>query len=108
MDDISAFADLITSLRSAVEFAKAIMDVSDDDRLRTKILDLTREIMSAQSCALATQSAQVELLQSKRGLEDELAKLKAWNMERYRYELQSVGAGAVAYVPKQSMRGTEP
>jgi hypothetical protein len=108
MDDISAFTDLITSLRSAVEITKAIMDVSDANRLQTKILDLTKEIMSAQSCALATQSAQLDLLQSKRGLEDELAKLKTWNMEKYRYELQNVGSGAIVYVPKQSMRGTEP
>jgi hypothetical protein len=108
MDDVSAFTDLITSLRSAVEITKAIMDISDANRLQTKILDLTKEIMSAQSCALATQSAQLELLQTKRGLEDELAKLKAWNMEKYRYELQNVGSGAIAYVLKQSMRGTEP
>jgi hypothetical protein len=108
MDDISAFAGLITSLRSAVEITKAIMDIGDTNTLQTKILDLTKEIMSAQSCALATQSAQLELSQSKRGLEDELAKFKAWNMEKYRYELQNVGSGAVAYVLKQSMRGTEP
>ena len=108
MDDIVAIADLITSLRSAVEITKAIMDISDANRLRAEILHLTKEIMSAQSCALATQSALVELLQSKQGLEDELAKLKAWNMEKYRYELQNVGSGAIAYVLKQSMRGTEP
>jgi hypothetical protein len=108
MDGISAFAGLITSLRSAVEITKAIMDIGNTSTLQTKILDLTKEIMSAQSCALATQSAQLELSQSKRGLEDEVAKLKAWNMEKYRYELQTVGSGAVAYVLKQSMRGTEP
>jgi hypothetical protein len=108
MDDIADIADLITSLRSAVEITKAIMDISDANRLHTEVVQLTKEIMSAQSCALATQSAQLELLQSKRGLEDELAKLKAWNMEKYRYELQNVGSGAIAYVLKQSMRGTEP
>jgi hypothetical protein len=108
MDDDSALTDMITSLRSAVEITKAITDISDANMLQTKILDLAKEIMSAQSCALATQSAQLELLQSKRGLEDELAKLKAWNMEKYRYELQNVGSGAITYVLKQSMRGTEP
>jgi len=108
MDDISAFAGLITSLRSAVEITKAIMGIGDTNTLQTKMLDLTKEIMSAQSCALATESAQLELSQSKRELEGELAKLKAWNMEKYRYELQNVGSGAVAYVLKQSMRGSEP
>jgi hypothetical protein len=105
---VSAFAELTTSLRSAAELTKAMLHVSDINTLRSKILDLTKEIMSAQSGALATQSTQLELLQSKRDLEDELAKVKAWNMEKYRYELQNVGSGAVAYVLKQSMRGTEP
>jgi hypothetical protein len=108
MDDISAIAGLIISLRSAVEITKAMMDIGDSNTLQTKILDLTREIMSAQSYALATQSAQLDLSQSNRCLEDELAKLKAWNLEKYRYELQTVGSGAVAYVLKLSMRGTEP
>jgi hypothetical protein len=108
MHDISALADLIASLRSAVEIMKSMLDVRDADRMQTKISELTREIMSVQSCALAAQSSQLEVLQSMRGLEDELAKLKAWNLERYRYELQSVGPGAMAYVLKQSMRGTEP
>jgi hypothetical protein len=91
MDGISDFAELSTSLRSAVEITKAMMHVSDVNTLQTKILDLTKEIMSAQSYVLATQSTQLDLFQSKRDLEDELAKLKAWNMEKYRYELQTVG-----------------
>jgi hypothetical protein len=34
--------------------------------------------------------------------------VKARNTEKYRYELQSVGPGANAYVLKESMRGSEP
>jgi hypothetical protein len=64
--------------------------------------------MSAQSCALAVQSEQFEFLKGKREFEEEVAKLKAWNTEKSRYELQSVGPGANAYVLKGSMRGSEP
>jgi Zn finger protein HypA/HybF involved in hydrogenase expression len=108
MVDTSAFADLVASLRSAVEITKAMMDIGDTSRVPAKLFELMREIMTAQSSALVSHSAHLELLESKRGLEEEVAKLKAWNMEKYRYELQSVGPGAIAYVPKQSMRGTEP
>jgi hypothetical protein len=108
MHDISALPELIASLRSAVGLMKAMLDVRDADQMQTNISELTRELMSAQSWALAAQSSQLELFQSVRCLEDELAKLKAWNLERYRYELQSVGPGAIAYVLKQSMRGAEP
>jgi hypothetical protein len=110
MDDISAIDGLTTSLRAAAEITKAMKDVSDasDASVIRTIYELTREIMSAHSCALAVQSEQLELLQSKRELDEEVARLKAWNTEKYRYELRSVGPGANAYVLKESMRGSEP
>jgi hypothetical protein len=99
MDDISAIDGLTTSLRAAADITKAMKDVSDASVSRTKIYELTREIMSAHSCALAVQSQQLELLQSKRELDEEVARLKAWNTEKYRYELRSVGPGANACPP---------
>jgi hypothetical protein len=108
MDDDPPIAGLIVSLRAAVEIVKALRDLSDPRLIQSKMSELTREIMTAQSRALATQSAQFDLLLNQRDLGEEMAKLKAWNTERYRYELQSVGPGAVAYVVKESMRGSEP
>jgi hypothetical protein len=109
MNDISAIAGLTTSLRAAVEIMKAMNDISDDINLiPTKIFELTREIMSAQACALAVQSEQFDLLQSKRDLEEEIVRLKAWSTEKYRYELKNVAPGAMAYVVKANMQGSEP
>jgi DNA-directed RNA polymerase subunit RPC12/RpoP len=107
MDD-SPIAGLIASLRAAVEIVKELRDLSDPSLIQSKVSELKKVIMTAQSCALATQSAQFDLLVNQRDLEEEMAKLKAWNTEKYRYELQSVGPGAVAYVLKESMRGSEP
>jgi hypothetical protein len=108
MDDISAIAGLTASLRAAVEIMKAMNDISDANLIPAKIFELTREIMSAQACALAVQSEQFDLLQSKRDLEEEIVRLKAWRTEKYRYELKNVGPGAVAYVVKSNMQGSEP
>jgi hypothetical protein len=108
MDDTSAIAGLTASLRAAVEIMKAMNDISDANLIPTNISELTREIMSAQACALAVQSEQFDLLQSKRGLEEEMVRLKAWSSEKYRYELKNVGPGAIAYVVKANMQGTEP
>jgi hypothetical protein len=41
-------------------------DITDVNLIQTKIVELAREIMSAQACALVVQSTQVDLLQSKR------------------------------------------
>jgi hypothetical protein len=108
MDDISAIDGLTNSLRAVADITKALKDVSDPSAIPTKIYELTKEIMSAQSFALAVQSEQFNLVQSRRELEEEIAKSKSWNTERYRYQLQSVGPGANAYVVKDTMRGSEP
>jgi hypothetical protein len=108
MDNVSAIDGLTTSLRAIAEITKAMKDVSDASLIPTKIYDLATEIVSAQSCALAVQSEQFDLLQNKNELAAEIVRLKAWNTERYRYELQSVGPGANAYVVKGTMRGGEP
>jgi hypothetical protein len=108
MDDISAIAGLTASLRAAAEIMKAMKDISDANLVPTKNFELTREIMAAQAYALAVQSEQFDLLQSKRDLEEEIARLKAWSTEKYRYELKDVAPGAVAYVVKAKMQGSEP
>jgi hypothetical protein len=108
MNDMSAIAGLTTSLRAAVEIMKGMNDTSDINLITTKIFELTREIMSAQACALAVQSEQFDLLQGKRGLEEEIVRLKVWNTEKYRYELKNVAPGATAYVVKANMQGSEP
>jgi hypothetical protein len=108
MENVSAIDGLTTSLRAVAEITKAMKDISDASLIPTRIYELATEIMSAQSCALAVQSEQFDLLQNKSELEGEIVKLKAWKTERYRYELQSVGPGANAYVVKGTMRGGEP
>jgi hypothetical protein len=108
MDDISAIDGLTTSLNAVAEITKAMKDIGDASEIPTKIYELAKEIMTAQSCALAVQAEQFDLTQSKRELEEKILPLKAWNTERYRYQLQSVGPGANAYVVKDTMRASEP
>src|SRR6266404_2284054 len=108
MVDISAIAGLAASLRSVVEITKAMKDVHDANVIQTKVFELTREIMSAQACALAAQAAQFDLLQRERDLEAEIVKLKAWDAEKQRYELKELAPGAIAYVLKEDMRNGEP
>jgi hypothetical protein len=55
--------------------------------------------------AVATQST---LLDRVRQLEEEKAKLEAWESEKKRYELQDVDRGFFAYVLKPGMENDEP
>jgi hypothetical protein len=108
VEEISAIDGLTASLKAVVEITKTMKEVRDASLIPAKIHDLVEHIMSAQSYALAVQAEQFDSAQSKSKLEEEIVRLKAWNTERYRYQLQSVGPGANAFVVKDTMRGSEP
>ena len=109
MVDMSAIAGFATSVRAAVEITKAMKDLNDANLLQTKTFELTREIMAAQSYAVDAVTAQSDLLQRVRQLEEEKAKLETWNAEKSRYELKSIQTGVTVYALKESMeQGEEP
>jgi len=108
MVDMSAVSGLMTSLRAVVEITKAMKDLDSAIALQIKTFELTREIMSAQSYAMEAVAAQSALLDRVRQLEEEKAKLEAWESEKQRYELQDVDRGFFAHVLKPGMENGEP
>jgi hypothetical protein len=108
MADISAIAGLITSMNAVVNITKAMKDVHDANVIQTKVFELTREVMSAQGCALQAQMAQTELLDRLRQLEEEKSKLEEWSAEKSRYELREVATGVYAYTMKAGKERGQP
>lgn len=89
------------ALKSAFDMAKGLKDIDDTVRRNSAVIELQEKILSAQA-------AQGELLDSVRSLEAEVASLKTWDAEKQRYELKTIGSGAVAYMLKADARGSEP
>lgn len=108
MVDISAISGLMNSMNAVVNITKAMKDVHDANIIQTKVFELTREIMSAQACAIQAQMAQTELLERVRQLEEEKSKLEAWNAEKQRYELREVSTGVFAFTLKLGMEQGQP
>jgi hypothetical protein len=106
--DMSAITGLATSIRAVVEITKAMKDVHDANVLQTKTFELTREILSAQIYAMEAVAAQSALLDRVRHLEEEKAKLEAWEAEKQRYELANPERGFYAYILKPGMENGEP
>ena len=106
--DIGSIAALATSLKSASEIAKAMIDLRDATAFQTKVFELTREIMAAQSSALAAQTAQFALLEKVRNLEKQVADAEAWASEKEKYELKELERGVFARVLKPTTEATEP
>lgn len=104
-EEISA---AFASLKTAGEIAKAMSDLRDASAFQTKAIDLQREILAAQSSAMAAHAAQTALVDEIKALKEEIARLTAWESERAKYVLKEVGSGVYAYEIKAEVRGDRP
>lgn len=99
MDDIYTLAthfkttlDVLNGLVSLGKSA-ASRSVPDDfaESLNAKIVEMQREVMAAQSCALTAQAAHASLTESERELKATIAEFESWETEKSRYELHETG-----------------
>jgi len=104
---VAEFAASVTSLRAALDIAKAMIGLRDAEAFRSKSIELQETILKAMNEAIESREAYAAQIDRIRALEAEVANLKAWGAEKERYELKSVGQGCVAYVLKPEARGTE-
>ena len=99
----------VTSIRSALDIAKAMVGLRDAETFRAKSIELQTVILEALNQSIEAREAYAAQLDRIRALEAEVAELKAWGAEKERYELKKVGAGGtVAYMLKPEARGAEP
>jgi hypothetical protein len=108
MVDMSAIGVVANSLNTAVNIAKAMVDVRDATAFQGKVFELQRAIIDAQQSVLAANAERSALIEKIGYLEKELASLKAWETEKQRYELKELATGVFAYRLKESMAGSEP
>jgi hypothetical protein len=105
---VAEIAAGITSLRATMDIAKAMIGLRDAETFRTKSIELQETILRALDSGIEAREAYAQQSNTVRSLEDEVARLKDWDSEKERYELKSIGTGAVAYVLKPAERGSEP
>lgn len=108
MPDISAIAGAMQSLKLAGDIAKAMIGLRDGAMISAKIGELNRSLIDAQQSVFAIQQERSTLVDRVRELEEEIARAKAWESEKQRYEVTEMGPGAFARIVKEAMRGAEP
>ena len=108
MIDIGSAAALVSSLKTAAEITKGIIGLRDASMIQDKVVELNGVILSAQSSALEANAAQFTLLDRVREIEEEIARMKAWDAEKQKYELKQIHTGAFAHVLKPQASGGEP
>lgn len=105
--DMAAIGSALGSIKAAGDIANAMLKLHDAKALQEKTIELNRIILSAQTDAIAANSAQTELVARIRKLEEEIADLKSWKADKSRYQLTDIGGGVVALAIKESMRNGE-
>jgi len=107
--DISLIQGTITSLKFAGDVAKSLLELKTLGDVQGKVIELQSAILSAQSSALSANADQSAMVDEIRALKEEIARVRAWDIQKQRYKLTSPWEeGGVAYALKQSMANGEP
>ncbi len=108
MVDIPSITAAITGLKTAAEIARAMKGLQSLEDVQAKVIDLQGAILDAQTSALTAQADQFAMMQRMRDLEEEVARVKAWDETKQRYQLITPWAGCHLYALKESSKGTDP
>ena len=106
--DISSIGAIVSSLNAALNIGKATMELHDISVVQTKMVELNSQILKALDGAIEAKSTHLEMLDRIRNLEQEIARLRAWDGEKERYELKDVYLGATTYALKPTDGSGEP
>lgn len=107
--DMALIQGTISGLKTAADIAKSLMELKSMSDVQAKVIELQSAILSAQSSALSANADQAAVVEEIRQLKEEIARVKAWESQKQRYQLTPFGeSAAVVYSLKESMRESEP
>ena len=106
---IAELSAIFSTLQGVKDIAQGMIGLRDTALIQDKVIELQSAILDAQSAAFAEQEARTALVEKVGELEKEMARLKAWDTEKQRYELKPVGFGgsALVYQLKSEAEETE-
>jgi hypothetical protein len=108
MPDMTAIMQALTSLKAAKDIAEAMVGLRDAAAFQSKLVEFQSKLIDANNAAFAAQEERSTLLEKIHRLEKQIADFEVWEAEKQRYELVSLAPNAVAYAPKDAMRGSDP
>lgn len=108
MVDISAIGSAISAINGIKDIAQAMIGLRDAAAVQEKRIEFQDKIIQAQQAIMAAQEERTTLVQRVDELEKQLARFKAWETEKKRYELKEVDVGAFVYALKGGVASSEP
>lgn len=105
---IAETAGALGAIKTAYEIAKGMQALATSTEVRQATSDMLDQLLTARERAFAQAETEADLLQKIRGLEQDIAALKAWDREDERYELKRYYLGVYAYALKPELARGEP
>ena len=105
---ISEIPAVVATLKTAKDFAKAVIDSKVSAALREQAIEFQFAIMDVQTAILDIQTKYQLLLQEKDALKQKLIDLEQWGTDAAKYELKELGAGVFAYAFQPDEGSTTP
>ena len=99
---------MVTGIKTAIDLATAIKDVTDDIDLKTKTSELYNSIISLQNGVMSMQAENHSLLQENQSLHQKLMEVETWEKEKSKYKLQEISPQVFVYASKATSDSTEP
>jgi hypothetical protein len=107
MPDLIAIGQGLSAAKALTDIAKTMVGLRDSAKLLETTVEFQQQLFSVQKSLLDAQAEQTTLIDRVRELEKEVADLKAWQGEKYKYEMTPLGRG-IAYTLKPEEKGAEP
>lgn len=97
---LSEITNALSSLKIATDIARGFSSLKLETAVKEKSTELLNVIITLQQSVLSLQAIYEDTLKSKSGIENELIKLKDWEMKKNKYILKEVAPDVLAYVHK--------
>ncbi len=107
MPDITT-QGVIGTFAAIVKLVQVLNQASTSPEIKAQISALYDAIITGQQRAFEDHLVKQALLEEKSQLEKELAKVKAWEIQKQRYQLVVPFSGCTVYALKKSMSNGEP
>ena len=107
--DMTLIQGTISGLKLAGDIAQGFLKLNTLTEVQGKVIELQSAILSAQSSALSANADQAAMIDEIRLLKEEIARVKAWETQKQRYQLEAIwDRAALVYALKKSVSGSEP
>jgi hypothetical protein len=106
--DMGSIAAVFSSLNTAKEIAKGMVNLHTATEIQAATIDLNGKIIDAQQQLFSVNQAQTAQAERIRELEGQIAAMKDWDAQKQRYKLAAPSSGGMVYALQKSMSDGEP